>query len=57
LIGYALGKIYEENLGADNGTGQIGLFDELYLNSEARGHGVGQKLLDEAMCRTVNYMP
>jgi ribosomal protein S18 acetylase RimI-like enzyme len=46
-IGYALGRIYEEDQIADNGTGQIGLFDELYLDSEARGHGLGQKILDE----------
>jgi len=48
-IGYALGRIYEEDQCADNGTGQIGLFDELYLDKEARGHGLGQKILDEMM--------
>lgn len=47
LIGYAIGEIYEEELTSDNGTGKIGLFDELYLNEKARGHGLGQRLLDK----------
>lgn len=48
-LGYALGRIYEEDPCADNGTGRVGLFDELYLDAKARGHGLGQKLLDETM--------
>lgn len=48
-IGYALGRIYDEEQSADNGTGQMGLFDELYLDSKARGYGLGQKILDEMM--------
>ncbi|MEH7884226.1 GNAT family N-acetyltransferase [Bacillus sp. JJ1609] len=51
-VGYALGRIFEENEAADNGTGRMGLFDELFLDDAARGHGLGQRLLDE----TVNWM-
>ncbi|MEH7444501.1 GNAT family N-acetyltransferase [Bacillus sp. JJ1122] len=51
-VGYALGRIFEENEAADNGTGRMGLFDELFLEDAARGHGLGQRLLDE----TVNWM-
>lgn len=47
LVGYAVGEIYEEGLTNDNGTGRMGLFDELYLDEKARGQGMGQKLLDE----------
>lgn len=46
-VGYALGRIFEEDETADNGTGRMGLFDELFLEDEARGFGLGQKLLDE----------
>lgn len=48
-VGYALGRIFEENEAADNGTGRMGLFDELFLDDAARGLGLGQKLLDETM--------
>lgn len=48
-LGYALGRIYEEDPCADNGTGRTGLFDELYVDAPARGCGLGQKLLDEIM--------
>jgi len=49
LIGYALGEIYRENPASDNGTGKIGLLDELYLDEAARGKGLGQQLIDELM--------
>lgn len=45
--GYALGRIYEEDGTADNGTGRIGLFDELYVEEHARGCGLGRRLIDE----------
>lgn len=32
IVGYAVGEIYHENMINDNGTGDIGLFDELYLD-------------------------
>lgn len=51
-VGYALGRIFEEEEIADNGTGRMGLFDELFLDDAARGYGLGQKLLDE----TINWM-
>jgi len=51
-VGNALGRIFIENEAADNGTGRMGLFDELFLDDAARGHGLGQRLLDE----TVNWM-
>lgn len=47
--GYALGRIFEEEDTADNGTGRMGLFDELFVDEAARGLGLGQKLMDEAM--------
>lgn len=46
-VGYALGRIFEEAGTADNGTGRMGLFDELFLDDAARGYGIGQRLLDE----------
>lgn len=46
-VGYALGRIFEEAATADNGTGRMGLFDELFVDTAARGYGIGQKLLDE----------
>lgn len=48
-IGYALGRIFVEDGTADNGTGRMGLFDELFIAAEARGLGAGQKLLDETI--------
>jgi GNAT superfamily N-acetyltransferase len=48
-VGYALGRIFEEDNAADNGTGRMGLFDELFVDDTARGFGVGQKLLDETI--------
>lgn len=48
-VGYALGRIFEQDDIADNGTGLMGLFDELFVDDTARGFGVGQKLLDEIM--------
>lgn len=48
-VGYALGRIYEEDKTADNGTGRMGLFDELYIDDIGRGIGLGQKLLNETM--------
>lgn len=47
--GYALGRIFEESETADNGTGRMGLFDELFVDDKARGLGLGQKLLDETI--------
>ncbi len=48
-VGYALGRIYEEDKNADNGTGKVGLFDELFIEETGRGFGIGQKLIDEVM--------
>jgi len=45
--GYALGRIFEESATADNGTGRMGLIDELFLDETARGLGLGKKLLTE----------
>ncbi len=49
VCGYALGRIINEEPWVDNGTGRIGLFDELYLDKSARGLGLGQKLFNEVM--------
>lgn len=51
-VGYALGRIFEEEVMADNGTGRMGLFDELFVDTVARGLGVGQKLID----KTISWM-
>lgn len=48
-VGYAMAKIYEEERAADNGTGKLGLFDELYVDDSSRGFGIGKRLLDEVM--------
>ncbi len=48
--GYALGRIYTEEETADNGTGRIGLFDELFVDKTARGMGIGQ-MLTESLIR------
>ncbi|MTI71589.1 MAG: GNAT family N-acetyltransferase [Firmicutes bacterium] len=48
-VGYALGRIYKEDETADNGTGEMGLLDELFIEDRARGAGLGQKLLNEAI--------
>lgn len=48
-VGFAVGRIYEEDDTADNGSGRMGLFDKLFLDDSARGFGLGQKLLDETM--------
>ncbi|WP_082075335.1 GNAT family N-acetyltransferase [Desulfosporosinus sp. I2] len=45
-LGYALGKIVEQEETADNGTGKMGLFDELFVDVSARGFGIGRKLID-----------
>lgn len=46
-IGYVLGNILKEDNTSDNGTGDIGLLDELYVEDLARGLGIGRKLIDE----------
>jgi len=46
-VGYVLGRILKENEISDNGTGRIGLLDELFVNETSRGLVLGQKLLDE----------
>ncbi|MFA8451174.1 MAG: GNAT family N-acetyltransferase [Bacteroidales bacterium] len=48
-VGYALGRIYEEEKTADNGTGKIGLIDELYVDENIRQCGVGNKLINEVI--------
>lgn len=47
--GYALGRIYREAATADNGTGRMGLFDELYVEETARGFKLGQQLTEGVM--------
>ncbi len=48
-VGYVLARIYEEAPEADNGTGTMGLLDQIYVRESARGMGVGQRLLAAAM--------
>ncbi len=49
-VGYALGKIFEEEYTADNGTGKIGLIDEVFVDYGARGLGIGKTLIREVAC-------
>jgi GNAT superfamily N-acetyltransferase len=49
VCGYALGRIIREEPWVDNGTGSMGLFDELFLDESTRGLGLGQKMIDEVM--------
>lgn len=51
-VGYALGRIFEANTISDNGTGRMGLIDELFLDNSARGLGLGQKFIDQI----INWM-
>ena len=48
-VGYALGRIYKEDETADNGTGRMGLLDELFVNESVRGLGIGDQLIDETL--------
>lgn len=48
-VGYALGRIFQQDETSDNGTGLMGLLDELFVDDIARGFGLGQKLIDEIM--------
>lgn len=48
-VGYALGRIVQEEETADNGTGKVGLFDELYVDEAARGIKLGQLLTEGVM--------
>lgn len=47
--GYALARIICEEPWVDNGSGRMGLFDELYLDESARGLGLGQEMIDRVM--------
>ncbi len=47
--GYALGRILQEDATADNGTGKVGLFDELFVDEAARGLKLGQLLTEGVM--------
>jgi ribosomal protein S18 acetylase RimI-like enzyme len=48
-VGYVLAKIFTQDESADNGTGRMGLLDELYLKESARGMGLGQRMIDETI--------
>ncbi|MBB6453558.1 GNAT superfamily N-acetyltransferase [Salirhabdus euzebyi] len=48
-IGYVLAETYNEQAFADNGTGKMGLIDEIFVLEKTRGLGVGKKLMDEAI--------
>lgn len=49
VCGYSLARIICEEPWVDNGTGRMGLFDELYLDESARGLGLGQEMIDRVM--------
>ena len=44
-----MARVYDEDATADNGTGQIGLIDELFVSASVRGKGIGYMLLDDRM--------
>lgn len=48
-VGYALGRIVNQEETADNGTGKTGLFDELFVDETARGFKLGQQLIEGIM--------
>ena len=48
-VGYVLARIYEEDKTADNGTGRIGLLDELFIDESARGLRIGQDLINQVI--------
>lgn len=48
-VGYALARIFEEDATADNGTGRVGLIDEIFVEDSARGLGLGRRLLEETI--------
>ena len=43
-VGYVVGIIFKADETADNGTGIMGLLDELFVDDVARGFGIGNKL-------------
>jgi ribosomal protein S18 acetylase RimI-like enzyme len=49
VCGYALARIVSGEPYEDNGTGAMGLFDELYIDDSLRGMGLGQRMIDEVM--------
>ncbi|XMB67821.1 GNAT family N-acetyltransferase [Mycoplasmatota bacterium zrk1] len=48
-VGYTLSRIFQQVDTSDNGTGMMGLLDEIYVDDIARGFGLGQRLLDESI--------
>ena len=48
-VGYALSRVIEQKPEADNGTGRLGLLDEVYVEESSRGAGVGQHLIDASL--------
>ena len=49
IVGYGLARIYDEELTADNGSGETGLIDELFVIDSVRGQGIGQLLLNNCI--------
>lgn len=48
-VGYALAYVSYPDPTSDNGIELCGLLDEVYVDSNARGYGIGRKLIDECL--------
>jgi GNAT superfamily N-acetyltransferase len=48
-VGYALAYVSYPDATNDNGTELCGLLDEVYIDPNARGHGIGRHLVDECL--------
>lgn len=48
-VGFGLARIYQEEERADNGTGRMGLLDQLFVTEAVRGMGAGKLIVDKVL--------